>query len=65
MNFLKNLRSKETVEEPMNASNDMAFGEKGADPVATTVLNVDKMHLYGDLVGNNAANNASSSFGPY
>jgi len=65
MNFMSKLRSKDTVEEPMNASNDMSYGASGAVPVATTEITVDKMHLYSDLVGNNAANGASSSFGPY
>ena len=46
MNFMNNLRSKDTVEEPMSASNDAAYSDKGFKPSITTVYNVDKMHLY-------------------
>ena len=65
MNFMKNLRQKDSIEEPMNASNDVDFGAKGFVPVATTLVTIDKMHLYSNVVGAPGANDVSSSFGPY
>ena len=59
MNFLSNLRSKETVEEPMNASSDVAYGV-GFVPEVTTLVNVDRTHLYKDESGG-----AKASFGAY
>lgn len=46
MNFMNSLRSKDTVEEPMSASNDVEYSTKGFKPAIDTVYNVDKMHLY-------------------
>ena len=66
MNFMKNLRASDTIEEPMNSSNDINSTIKGFFPDATTLVNVDKMHLYKDTLG--AAGGdllVSSSFGPY
>ena len=66
MNFMKNLRASDTIEEPMNSSNDINSTIKGFFPDPTTLVNVDKMHLYKDTLG--AAGGdllVSSSFGPY
>ena len=65
MNFMKNLRQKDSVEEPMSTANDVAFGAKGFNPEATTLINVDKMHLYSNVVGATDPYNVSSSFGSY
>ena len=46
----------------MSASNDVNYSVKGYEPAATTLVYVDKMHLYGGVVGANAV---SSSFGPF
>ena len=43
---MTNLRSKDTVEEPMTAPNDAAYTVKGFEPAIATIYNVDKMHLY-------------------
>ena len=60
MNFMKNLRASDTIEEPMSPSTDVAYSAVGFVPAAESLVNVDRMHLY-----KNETDGASSSFGPY
>ena len=46
MNFMKNLRQKDSVEEPMSTPNDAVFSIKGFLPADATLVTLDRMHLY-------------------
>ena len=46
MNFMNNLRQKDSVEEPMSTPNDASYSVKGFESIATTLVTIDKMHLY-------------------
>ena len=60
MNFMSSLRSKDTIEEPMTASNDLAYTATGYAPTIVPLVNVDKMHMYSPIGAT-----FSESFGPY